>query len=115
VRLRNYLKNIAPQDLFDEEVLNWLGYHLLFWWDRPQEALDVFKLNTELFPNSANAFDSLGEAYLTLGDKENAIMSYRESLQLNPQNKNAEAKLKQLADTKYKRVVIFTFSFPTRL
>ena len=100
--IEELLKKHAPQDLFDEEVLNWLGYHLLFWWDRPQEALDVFKLNTELFPNSANAFDSLGEAYLTLGDKENAIMSYRESLQLNPQNKNAEAKLKQLADTKYK-------------
>ena len=96
--IEQLLQTHAPQDLFDEEVLNWLGYHLLFWWDRPQEALDVFKLNTELFPDSANAFDSLGEAYLNLGDKENAILSYRKSLQLNPQNKNAEAILKQLTE-----------------
>ncbi len=82
--------------------MNWLGYHFLSWWDRPREALDVFKLNTRLFPDSANAFDSLGEAYLTLGDKENAILSYRKSLQLNPQNKNAETILKQLFEAKDK-------------
>jgi tetratricopeptide (TPR) repeat protein len=95
-------KTHAPQDLFDEEVLNWLGYHFLFWWDRPREALEVFKLNTELFPESANAFDSLGGAYLTLGDKDNAILSYQKSLQLNPQNENAKTKLKQLSETKDK-------------
>jgi tetratricopeptide (TPR) repeat protein len=95
-------KTHAPQDLFDEEVLNWLGYHFLSWWDRPREGLDVFKLNTKLFPDSANAFNSLGEAYLTLGDKENAILSYRKSLQLDPQNKNAETILKQLFEAKDK-------------
>lgn len=95
-------KTHAPQDVFDEEVLNWLGYHFLLWWDHPGEALDVFKLNTQLFPDSANAFYNLGEAYLTLGDKENAILSYRKSLQLEPQNKNAETKLKQLSETKDK-------------
>lgn len=93
---REWVEGTTP--LFDEEVLNWLGYHFLFWWDRPREALEVFKLNTRLFPDSANAFDSLGEAYLTLGDKENAILSYRKSLQLNPQNKNTETKLKQLLE-----------------
>lgn len=91
----------ALQDIFNEGVLNWLGYHFLFWWDRPREGLEVFKLNTKLFPDSANAFDSLGEAYLTLGDKENAILSYRKSLQLNPKNKNAETKLKQLLEKAY--------------
>jgi tetratricopeptide (TPR) repeat protein len=88
--------------LFDEEVLNWLGYHFLYWWDRPREGLEVFKLNTELFPDSANAFDNLGEAYLTLGDKDNAILSYQKSLQLNPKNKNAETILKQLSEAKDK-------------
>ncbi|NIM16319.1 MAG: hypothetical protein GTO45_30345 [Candidatus Aminicenantes bacterium] len=100
--IEELLKTHAPQDLFDEKALNWLGYHFLYWWDRPQEALDVFKLNTQLFPDSANAFDSLGEAYLTLGDKENAILSYRKSLQLNPQNNNAKAILKQLTESKDK-------------
>jgi hypothetical protein len=96
------LLGCGRRPLFDEKVLNWLGYHFLFWWDRPQEALDVFKLNTRLFPDSANVFDSLGEAYLTLGDKDNAILNYRKSLQLNPQNKNAEARLKQLTESKDK-------------
>ena len=87
-------------DLFEEEELNWLGYHFLFWWDRPQEALAVFKLNTELFPESANAFDSLGEAYLIIGEKEKAIESYRKSLKLNPENKNAAVVLKRLTESK---------------
>ena len=100
--IEHLLKTHAPQDLFEEKVLNWLAYHFLLWWDRPQEAMEVFKLNTRLFPRSANAYDSLGEAYLVLGDKENAILNYQKSLQLNPGNKNAEKILKQLSEAKDK-------------
>jgi cytochrome c-type biogenesis protein CcmH/NrfG len=46
--------------------------------------------------------NNLGEAYLTMGNKENAILSYRKSLQLNPQNKNAAAILKGLTEEKDK-------------
>jgi len=55
-----------------------------------EDALKLFKLNTELHPNAYNTFDSYGECLLDLGDKELAIKAYEKSLELNPNNKNAE-------------------------
>lgn len=86
--------------LIKENVLNWLGYHFLLWWGREEEALEVFKLNVSLFPESANTYDSLGEAYLNQGDTESAIKCYKKSLELNPENTNAADKLKQLEKEK---------------
>ena len=56
-------------------------------------------LNTERHPESANAWDSLGEAYALKGDKANAIKSFKKSLTLNPAaavKANSEKYLKQL-------------------
>ncbi len=47
-------------------------------------------------PNSFNVYDSLGEAYMAKGDKENAIKNYKKSLELNPDNENAKDMLQQL-------------------
>ena len=60
------------------------------------EAIEVFRLNVELFPDSFNVYDSLGEAYMKSGDKENATKNYRKSLELNPGNDNAKKMLKEL-------------------
>ena len=46
--------------------------------------------------NSWNTYDSLGEAYMTNGDKELAIANYKKSLELNPANSNGAAMLKKL-------------------
>lgn len=78
-----------------EERLNTLGYSLLQQNMLPA-AIAVFKTNIELYPKSANAYDSLGEAYMAHGDKELAIANYRKSLELNPQNQNAVEMLKKL-------------------
>lgn len=88
------------ETIFDESVLNWLGYHFLYWWGREREAVEVFKLNVSLFPDSANAYDSLGEAYLVMDEDELAIQSYRRSLELNPENKRASAILEKLMKKK---------------
>jgi Flp pilus assembly protein TadD len=53
-------------------------------------------LATSLYPNSWNLYDSLAEAYLFLGDTDNAISSFKKSLDLNPQNQNAMDRLEQL-------------------
>ena len=34
-----------------------------------EQAIEIFKLNTQLFPESFNTWDSLGEAYSTAGKK----------------------------------------------
>jgi carboxyl-terminal processing protease len=75
--------------------LNSLGYHLISQ-DRLEDALKVFKLYTENFPEDANAHDSLGEAYMLKGDNKRAKTSYRRSLELNPNNQNAVKMLSKL-------------------
>lgn len=64
--------------------------------NRLDEALDIFKVMAELFPNSDIAFDSLGEVYMRKENNEMAIKSFKKSLELNPDNRNASAKLKTL-------------------
>lgn len=78
-----------------ERDLNDWGYRLM-----PGQlpiAVDVLKLNTELHPDSWNAYDSYGEALLKAGRKDDAIAMYRKSVALNPGNANAKAALKRLA------------------
>lgn len=76
--------------------LNGLGYRLMVQ-GRLTDAIELFKLNVEMFPNDGNVHDSLGEAYKASGDKELAVSSYRRSLALDPKNLNAAEMLKQLA------------------
>lgn len=83
----------------DENELNDWGYTLIKQ-SRTPEALEIFKLNVALYPGSANAFDSLGETYASLGDKMQAIKNYKRSLELNPENENAVAVLKDLSAKK---------------
>jgi dienelactone hydrolase len=83
--------------LVDESVLNWLGLHFLYWWGREEEAVGVFELTASLYPGSWRAHDSLGEACAYRGRTDEAIRSYRRSLELNPENANARAALEKLA------------------
>jgi glyoxylase-like metal-dependent hydrolase (beta-lactamase superfamily II) len=80
---------------FDETELNRLGYRLMNR-DEFDQAILVFQINVELYPDSSNAYDSLGEVYMIRGEKELAIENYQRSLELNPNNTNAAEKLKTL-------------------
>jgi predicted alpha/beta superfamily hydrolase len=80
---------------FEENEFNALGYRLMGK-GKMSDAIKVFKLNVELYPDSANVYDSLGEAYLNSGDTKNAIKNYKKSLDLNPGNTNAREMLKKL-------------------
>jgi len=82
-------------DLSEMEV-NRLGYQLLQT-RKVADAIEIFKLNVELFPQASNVYDSLGEAYMVHGDKELAIANYKKSLELDPKNANAIVKLASLA------------------
>jgi tetratricopeptide (TPR) repeat protein len=84
---------------FKESQLNGFGYQLLQV-GKIDQAIAIFKLNIESYPESANVYDSLGEAYMVKGNKEEAIMNYEKSLKLNPKNKNAEDNIKKLKDSK---------------
>ena len=77
-----------------EGTINNMGYWLLRE-DRVDEAISLFELNAELFPESWNVYDSLGEAQLQKGLRDKALANYRRSLELNPQNKGAERVLSE--------------------
>lgn len=88
---------LKEEKRLSESAINLLGYQLLGA-GRPQEAIDVFKLNVAAFPQSGNAYDSLGEAYMKAGEKQKAVESYNKSLELDPSNNNAVTMLKKLAE-----------------
>lgn len=84
---------------FDEREFNELGYRLLRN-EKMKEAIRIFQLNVDMNPQSANAYDSLAEAYMRDGQMELAVQNYQKSLELDPHNENAEAMLKRLKEKK---------------
>jgi tetratricopeptide (TPR) repeat protein len=59
-------------------------------------AIAVFAFNVQEYPESSNVYDSLGEAYMEAGRKEEAIANYKKSLELDPGNANAKRMLKRM-------------------
>lgn len=81
-----------------EPEVNTYGYQMLNQGNL-EKAIEILKMNTKKFPNSANAWDSLGEGYFTTGDTKNAIAAFKKSLSLNPApnvKANSEKFLSQL-------------------
>jgi CubicO group peptidase (beta-lactamase class C family) len=87
-------KQAATYD-FSEEELNRVGYNLMRE-GKLKEAVEVFKLNVEAYPQASNTYDSLAEAYMNLNERELAVTNYKKSLELNPKNTNAVDMLKRL-------------------
>jgi len=81
--------------LLSEDFLNRLGYELLNQKDF-SKAIAIFRVNTLLYPDSSNVYDSLGEAYMLTGEKDKAKQNYQKALDLNPTNENAALILKTL-------------------
>jgi tetratricopeptide (TPR) repeat protein len=80
---------------FNEGALNALGYQLLGA-KKMKEAIEIFKLNVESYPQAFNPYDSLGEAYLQAGERALALQNYKKSVELNPQNAAAVQIIKNL-------------------
>lgn len=78
-----------------EDEMNALGYEYLMS-NKVKEAIAVFQLNVDAFPESWNVYDSLGEAYAAAGEKDIAIQNYEKSLQLNPESPSGKQALKKL-------------------
>jgi CubicO group peptidase (beta-lactamase class C family) len=63
---------------------------------RMSEAIEILKLNVEAFPKAANLLNTLANAYRDAGEKELAIQTYERALQLEPANRNALDRLREL-------------------
>jgi tetratricopeptide (TPR) repeat protein len=82
---------------FSERSLNNFGYEVLGKKDTPA-AIRVFMLNAQQFPKSANAWDSLADAYMKAGDMKTAKRYYERSLKLDPKNDGARENLKKIKE-----------------
>ena len=93
------LKKESPTayDFENEEALNFYGYQLL-WNNQDKDAFLIFKMLVSEFPNSPNVYDSYGEIHLKMGDKNQALINYKKSLELNPDNFNAEDQIAFILD-----------------
>ena len=80
---------------FSENQLNMLGYQLL-WRNMNEAAIEVHKLNTQVYPEAANPYDSLGETYEASGEVALAIESYEKALEIDPNMDSAIDALKKL-------------------
>ena len=78
-----------------ESQTNALGYELVRA-KRLADAIEVFKLNVESYPGSANVYDSLAEAYALNGNKAEAISNYEKALKIDPNFSSAQEGLRRL-------------------
>jgi dienelactone hydrolase len=95
--------------LFDEGLVNAIGYEHLQEGDN-KGAVEILKLNASAYPDSANVYDSLSDAYLADGQKDLARENAKKALQMlatdttaTPEfrkgiQESAEGKLKQLGE-----------------
>lgn len=94
-RFWEYKNDPANAYLNPEATVNTLGYRLMEL-KRVEQAIEIFKLNVEAYPQSANVYDSLGEAYLNAGNNELALKNYLKAVELDPANANAAQVVKRL-------------------
>lgn len=89
-----YRADSATAWLLDEAEVNGWGRDTLP--VLPEAGLKIFQLNAEAYPDSWRAHDALGNAYMSVGQAAEAIAAFERSLELNPENTSAAAKIKQL-------------------
>ena len=81
--------------LFPESETNLLGYQLMQNGD-PKDAVSVLQMNLEAYPRSSNAADSLSDAWLAAGDKEQALTYARKAIAMLDEDPNATPQFRQL-------------------
>jgi CubicO group peptidase (beta-lactamase class C family) len=105
------LKKDTTNYFLSEDEMNNIGYDFMGGPNNPnpyripeehkdREALEILKLNMELFPGSWNVYDSYGEILLKMGQKDEAARMYRKSIELNPKNEGGKMALEQIAKMK---------------
>ena len=92
------LKNHNEYNL-DEGQMNRTGYSLLQS-GKVKEAIAIFNINVQEFPESSNPYDSLAEAYLADGQKDLALKNYKKAFEMDPKNVNAKKIIDELEANK---------------
>jgi tetratricopeptide (TPR) repeat protein len=88
-------KNDSLNPIIRQRTINSLGYNYLRE-NNFEKAVETFKINTVLYPNSSNVYDSLADAYLRTKDTLKAINYYKKALRINPENRSSQRMLKKI-------------------
>lgn len=97
IRKYQALKQEQPDAYaFTPGQLNLVGRRLLQH-GKNREALEILKMNAELFPDMASIADTLGDAYTAVGDNQNAIQTFKKSLAIDPSDTSATESLRTLS------------------
>jgi len=64
--------------------------------NRTEEAIEILKLNTKLFPEKSGVFVSLANTYYGMNNKNDALNNYKKGLELNPDNDKLKATIQRL-------------------
>jgi CubicO group peptidase (beta-lactamase class C family) len=91
------LRKLAEENEQVEGAVNRIGY-MLIGFDQAEAANSVFELNTRLYPDAFNTWDSLAEVQMVLGNDDAALRLYQKSLDLNENNRNAKAMIARIHD-----------------
>jgi len=106
-KLKNHFQGFSEETNVNftppEAIINSLGNEALFS-EKYDLALHYFQMSIDFYPQSSNAYSSMGEAWTKKGDVKKAIEYYEKSLKLNPQNENAKAKIKKLKEQPVEKV-----------
>jgi tetratricopeptide (TPR) repeat protein len=85
-KIQNYYKRLSKgfgiEMKPDQLYINELAYNLLEY-EQFEKAAQVFKLNIKNYPESFSVYDSMGDFYVAIGNKEKAIENYKKSVSLN--------------------------------
>lgn len=99
IAMYKQLQKDSPEgyNFSNQNELNVLGYELMRV-EKFEEALKIFILNTEQFPEASNPWDSLAEVYMNMEKYEEALKYYQKSIDLNPENQNAVNMMEQIKE-----------------
>jgi dienelactone hydrolase len=106
-RARHLFESSKQRDpkliLFPEADMNLYGYQILQE-GSAEHAIWIFKLNVDAYPNSANTYDSLSDAYLAAGKREDALRYAKKALDMLDADKQVgdelRAAIKESAEKK---------------
>ena len=87
------LTNLLELKLLGERDINAVGYEYLMRHNKPKIAESIFKANTILNPNSANAYDSYAECLMENGDLELSLKNYERAVEIAIENKDRDVDL----------------------
>lgn len=89
---------VAGEEM-DYSCFNLLGQSYQALGDFPQ-AIQSYKAHLDHFGTNLKVLNDIGECYLKSGDEEEALLAWKKSLELDPQQKDIQAKVKDLEETK---------------